>query len=92
MLTWPPKDPDDVLDYSLDFSAVLDEDADTIDSVAWTISPSGLTKDSQSEAAGIATVWLSGGAAATRYTIGCRLVTAGGRTYDRTVSLSVRQA
>ncbi len=94
MQAWPAKDPDDVLDYSLDWSDVLAADAnDTIESVAWTIEPAGeLTKDSQAEAGAISTIWLSGGEAGTRYEIGCLLTTTGGRTYDRTIELPVRQA
>ena len=91
MLAWPPKDPDEVLDYSIDWSEVLAEDEDTIDDVVWSF-PAGITKDSQSEDGGLATVWISGGTAGIKYEIGCRMVTAGLRTYDRTVSLSVRQA
>lgn len=91
MISWPAKDPDDVLDYSIDFSAILEADVDTIASVVWTF-PAGLTKDSQGEDAGVAVVWISGGTAGTRYEIGCRLTTVGGRVYDRTAELSVREA
>lgn len=92
MQAWPAKDPDDVLDFSLDWSDVLAADAnDTIESVAWTV-PGDLTKESQAEAGAISTIWLSGGEAGTRYQIGCLLTTTGGRTYDRTIELTVRQA
>lgn len=91
MQSWPPKDPNDVLDYAIDWNDVLDLDADAIASAVWTF-PSGVTMDSQAEATGVTTVWISGGTAGTRYEISCRLTTTGGRTYDRTVTLSVRQA
>lgn len=91
MIPWPPKDPDDVLDYSIDFSAILAADADTIGSVVWTF-PAGITKDSQGEDAGVVVVWISGGTAGERYEIGCRLTTVGGRVYDRTAEISVRDA
>ncbi len=95
-MQWPAKDPDDVLDFSVDWSEVLEADGpvgtpDTIVSVDWTV-PSPLTKNSQAEALGIATVWIAGGELGGRYEIQCRLVTGGGRTYDRTVTLSVRRA
>jgi hypothetical protein len=89
MRQWPTKDPDETLDYSIDWSQVLAADDDTIDSVVWTI-PVGLTKISQQEANGVATVWLSGGTQRLGgYVIACRLETTGGRTYDRSVRLAV---
>ncbi len=95
-MQWPAKDPDDVLDFALDWSEQLEADGtvevpDTITTATWTV-PAGLTKNSQVEEDGLVTVWLSGGEAGSRYDIGCRIVTGGGRTYDRTISLSVRQA
>lgn len=91
MIAWPPKDPDDVLDYSIDFSAILEADGDTLSAISWTF-PIGLTKDSQAEASGVALVWISGGTDGVRYQIGCRATTTGGRTYDRTAELTVREA
>lgn len=91
MNLWPPKDPDDVLDYSIDWSAVLAQDADTIATIVWTV-PAPLAKVSQAEAGSVAVVWISGGVDGTRYPIGCRLTTVGGRTYDRTFDLLVRTA
>ncbi len=91
MQTWPPKDPDDVLDFSVDWTDVLTLDDDTVASVAWTI-PAGLTNTQELNAAGVTAVWLSGGVIGERYEVGCRMVTAGGRTYDRTIALSVRRS
>lgn len=90
-LSWPDKDPADVLDYSIDWSAqlALPTEPDTIESVTWTV-PSGLTKESQSHAEGIATAWLSGGVSGREYLVACRIVTAGGRTLERSARLLVR--
>lgn len=89
MLQWPAKDPDETLDYAIDWSAVLALDSDTISTVTWTL-PAGFTLASQSHAAGVATVWISGGSpSALPYDIACRVVTAAGRTYDRTAKLPV---
>lgn len=95
-MEWPAKDPDDVLDYSIDWSEQLEADGaegypDTISNVVWTV-PAPLSKNSQTLGSGIATAWISGGEDGTRYEIRCRITTSGGRTYDRTVSLAVRQA
>lgn len=87
MKRWPYKDPDEVLDYEFDWSARLADD--TISAVTWTV-PAGLTKDSQSVTGAVAVVWLSGGTDGEAYDIGCRVETAGGRTYDETIRLPVR--
>ena len=54
------KDPDEVLDYSIDWSTWLD--SDTISSSSWTVE-SGITKDSDSNDTTSTTIWLSGGTA-----------------------------
>lgn len=75
------KDPSAVLDYALDWSDWLV--ADTITGTpTWTV-PTGLTKDSQSNTTTTATAWLSGGVAGMSYTVACKIVTAGGRTDER---------
>jgi hypothetical protein len=84
---WPFKDPDEVLDYEVDWSDRLG--SDTIDSVTWTM-PSGIVKDDQDVSGDIAVIWISGGTAGESYNIGCRVVTTGGRTYDETIVLPVR--
>ena len=88
MKRWPFKDPDEVLDFEVDWTARLD--GDTISVVTWTV-PVGLTKTAQNLADPIAIVWLSGGTAGQTYEIGCRVQTTGGRTYDETIILPVRQ-
>lgn len=84
------KDPDAVLDYSVDWSDWLEDDDDTISSVVWDV-PTGLTLSSQSETDTVATVFLSGGTAATRYNVGCRVTTVGGRVDDRTIEIRVQE-
>lgn len=94
-LRWPDKDPADVLDYGLDWSDQLGlvSPADTISSATWTV-PAGLTAGAQFVVGGVAVIWLSGGtagASGTDYTITCRIVTAGGRTLERSVKLLVKE-
>lgn len=88
LLRWPDKDPSDVLDYAVDWSAVLAQasPADAISSVTWVV-PSGLTAGAQSVVGGNSVIWLSGGVAGTDYTLTCRIVTTGGRTVERSVKL-----
>lgn len=90
-----PKDPDEVIDYAVNF---FDRwvSGDAIDSVAWTI-PSPLTNEDQPAptvdlAAGqvICPVFVGGGVHGKNYELRCRVVTTGGRTLDQTITLEVR--
>jgi hypothetical protein len=87
-LYWPPKDPDEVVDYRLDWSERLD--GDTILTSTWTV-PAGITAPTQSNTTTTATLWLSGGTVGTLYTVLNRITTAGGRTMDQSVRIRVKQ-
>ena len=80
------KDPDAVLDYTIDWSSWLGDD--TISASSWTV-PSGLTKDSDSNTTTAATVWLSGGTEGVIYTVTNQITTAGGRTDERSIKILV---
>lgn len=82
------KDPAAVLDYTIDWTDWLE--ADTISSSSWTV-PTGLTKASEGSTTKKATVWLSGGTQARFYTVTNRVVTAGGRTDERSIVIVVEQ-
>ena len=82
------KDPNAVLDYTLDWSAYLTPLVDVITSVTWILS-SGLTKVSQSNTTTTATAFVSGGVLGNTETLTCRITTAAGRTDDRTVLLRI---
>lgn len=86
-LIWPKKDPDEVLDYQMDWSARLTS-GDTISISTWIV-PEGITKDSDSNTTTTATIWLSGGVAGSQYKFTNRVVTAGGRTMDQSVTITV---
>lgn len=86
-LSWPPKDPDEVLDYVVDWSFRLEDD--TIATSVFTV-PAGLVKDSDSNDDTTATVWLSGGTEGERYEILNRITTVGLRTMDQTVKLKIK--
>ena len=87
---WETKDPSDVLDFSLDWTALLDVgDPISGTSAVWTL-PSGITKDSQSQTPTVTTAWISGGVAGTDYTVTCQIVTVGLRTMNREAILPVR--
>jgi len=86
---FPPKDPDAVLDYAFDWTKWLQ----TSESIStYTISiDAGLTKDSDSETAGIVTVWLSGGTDGETYKVACRITTGLGRTDERTAVVEMSE-
>lgn len=86
MSRWPNKDPDDILDYGVDWSARLS--GDTLAASDWIV-PDGITEDSASFSASSATIWLSGGTAGQSYAITNRVTTAAGRQFDATVTIQV---
>lgn len=92
-LAWPKKNPEDILDYTVDWTTELTllEPPDSIASVAWTI-PTPLTKGAETNSGTTTTVFISGGVANKNYEIGCRIVTAAGRRIKRTIILPVRNA
>ena len=81
------KDPDEVLDYVRDWTAVLD--GDTIATSTWT-PPTGITVDSNSHTDTTATAWISGGTLGQSYDVLNRVTTAGGRTFDKTLRFIIR--
>lgn len=82
------KDPDAILDYSVDWSRWLD--GDEIATSDWTV-PTGLTKVSDTKTATKTTAWLSGGVADESYTVTDRITTTGGRTEDRSFIVKVEE-
>lgn len=87
-LLWPrTKDPDEVVDYGVNWAPHLD--GDTIVSSQWIV-PSGITKNSDSNTATATIIWLSSGVIGETYEFVNRIVTAGLRTFDRTIKLKCR--
>lgn len=86
-LAWDHKDPDEVVDYSVEWAPRLGDDA--IDSSTWIV-PVGLTQGTVGVVGTVTTIWLSGGTLGTTYEIINRVVTTGGRTYDETITLEIK--
>ncbi len=82
------KDPNATLDFGHDWSRWLD--GDTIATSTWTVE-AGLTKGIDSHDTTTTTVWLSGGTVNESYEVMNRIVTTGGRTDDRTFTVSIRE-
>jgi hypothetical protein len=82
------KDPEAVLDYSVDWSLWLA--GDEISSSEWLLEEGALLEQViASNTTTKATVWLRGGRAGATYLVTNRIVTVGGRTDDRTISVKV---
>ncbi len=92
-LTWPTKDPGDVLDYILDIGpAIVGNDGDGIASAGVSIVPSNpgdLELQSTTADGSRIILWLSGGQASTVYTITFIITTSNGRSLQRSVLLPV---
>lgn len=88
MLQWPDKDPDEVLDYAIDWSARL-ETGDTIVASTWTVQ-SGLSSSLDSFSGSRASVWLSGGSEGQTYVATNRVTTSENRVMEQSVKIRVR--
>ena len=84
------KDPQAVLDYAFDWSDWLAE-SESVISATVTMTPTGLTKPSQSIIGDRVVFWLSGGTVGATYTVTCHVTTNQGRQEDRTMKVTVRQ-
>ena len=87
-LKWDPKDPDEVLDYEIDWSGRL-ATGDTIATSTWIV-PTGITKNSDTYTTTKSIIWLSGGTIGETYVFTCRITTAANRTHDQSVKLQIK--
>lgn len=83
------KDPDAILDYSINWSSWL-VTGDTITTSTWT-AEDGITIDDDSNTTTATTVWLSGGTVGESYSVTNHIVTEDGREDDRTITILVRE-
>jgi hypothetical protein len=100
---WPNKDPDEMLDYSVDWSRFLG--SDTISSVTWYVYDENDTKQQLSDSAvvnglqfvtgtlsgQVATARFSLGTNNVRYTVVCRINTGQNLQYERSIFLRVKE-
>lgn len=85
---WPYKDPDEVLDYDIDWTDRLA--GDTIVTSAWTSDSVNITINSDIASAAATKVWLSAGVLGEQYVLTNRITTADGRTMDQSVKLRIK--
>lgn len=89
MNAWPPKDPDEVLDYQFDWTARL-APSETIATSAMFRDSGSVVMNSNGVLSPITVVWLSGGTVGEVCVITNRIVTNQGRTYDESAKLRIR--
>ena len=82
------KDPDSTEDYA--FNWVMDLGGDTISSSTFSL-PDGLTEVSTSNTESVTQIFVSGGACGQTYRITNRIQTSGGRTFDKTIRILIRE-
>ena len=87
------KDPNEVLDFTIEFDDQLELDSDTNDSATVTVTPApadgGVTIDANGNDDTTVTVWVSGGTLGVQSKVTATVVTVGGRTYERSIQLSL---
>jgi hypothetical protein len=92
-LSWPSKDPGDILDYQLDIEpALVGNEGDSIDSVDISIDPSqpgDLSLDNVSADGSKIVLWVSSGQASTTYNVTVKASLTSGRTLQRSILLPV---
>jgi hypothetical protein len=100
---WPDKDPDEMLDYSVDWSRFLGDD--TVSAATWFIKDADGTKEQLSDSkvvdglqfvqgtisGKVATARFSLGTNNKRYTVTCRITTGEGLQYERSIFLRVKE-
>lgn len=83
------KDPDATLDYVWDWTDWLGND--TISSFTVTPPTDITVEGTPTQLDGVVTAFLSGGTLNKSYIVVCEVITAGGRTDDRSIRLTIKQ-
>jgi hypothetical protein len=85
------KTPDEIKDYSLDWSKDIGTDIIASGGSTWNISPASatLTQSSVATSGTLTTVWISGGVLGQVYEVKNLIVTTGGRDLSKTFRLLV---
>jgi len=87
------KDPDSVIDFSVNWDDGYLQSGETITTSTWTVEPfvsTDLDIQSSSNTSEVATAWITGGTRGNRYRLTNRIVTADGRTDERSITIFVR--
>jgi hypothetical protein len=83
------KDPQGIIDYTIRWTSWLPS-GDTISSSNWTV-PAGIVKVSEANTTTDAIIFLASGTVGVIYPVTNRIVTAGGRQNDQTISILIEE-
>lgn len=100
---WPDKDPDEIVDYSVDWSRLLRDD--TLSAATWYIYDGEGVKTEVTDASvvnglqfvtgtisgQVATARFSLGTNNVRYTINCKITSGSGLVYERSIFLRIKE-
>lgn len=87
-LAWPTKDPGETLDYAINWATVLA--GDTINTSTFAISDPSLTTTAHTNTSTVATIWLATGTLGSTYKVTNTIVTAGGRTFVESATITIK--
>lgn len=90
MDTWPNKDPDEVLDYNVDWTNRLQTGETLVDSTFSVVTGTVVIDSEGFTPEGIASVWLSGGTVGEVNEVLNHVTTSQGREYEKTGKLRIR--
>ena len=93
---WPNKDPNEILDYDIEWGGTASQPGraylDILVDSQWSVTGDGLLVLGASSFSNTATkIWLSGGTLNKQYIVTNRVVTTGGRTMDKSALLVIRE-
>jgi hypothetical protein len=91
MKTWPaPKDPQEIKDYQINWRPLLGSD-DTLATSSWSVDDDDtLVINSSTNSLTVTNVWLSAGTLGSCHVTNT-VTTTGGRTYEQTVKLRIKE-
>lgn len=90
MLVWPAKDPDEVLEYAIDWSDRLGNDAISTATFSLTTAAGMAIDSSDHDNVHRSYVTLSGGIAGSKGKVLCQIVTVNGQTLQQTATILVK--
>lgn len=88
-MLWPWKDPNEILDYGLDWSRVLEGDPIATSQWIFESSQGTIVLDSSTHDEQTTIAWFSGGTVNDEALLVNRITTLGGRTLDQSVRLPI---
>lgn len=89
MHSWPTKDPNEVLDYQIDWTDRL-VTGETITTSDFILESGNVTLGTETYSGAVTTVWISGGTHGSTSVITNRITTSASRIYDESARLRIR--